>query len=204
MFINYTKGEQATVEKMKKALLIISLVLCFVITGVEQVFALDYSKISTNQKIVAALDSLYSINRKDVIAVLNGHNATRKPIRVMFRDLAMFGFEDAEALTIPTRNNGLVIYISSEHRGASPECIACLIAHEAQHHTFTNTKAEELRAWISETQAWTEFVRRNQQLANSTEPLAKRENTIAKIRAKGGVQGIQKLIATNPVYAGLN
>lgn len=189
---------------MKKALLIISLVLCFVITGVEQVFALDYSKISTNQKIVAALDSLYSINRKDVIAVLNGHNATRKPIRVMFRDLAMFGFEDAEALTIPTRNNGLVIYISSEHRGASPECIACLIAHEAQHHTFTNTKAEELRAWISETQAWTEFVRRNQQLANSTEPLAKRENTIAKIRAKGGVQGIQKLIATNPVYAGLN
>ena len=34
--------------------------------------------------------------------------------------------------------------------------------------------------------------------------MAKRENYIAKVRAKGGVQGIQQIIATNPVYAGLN
>ena len=189
---------------MKKVLIIIGLVLCFFATYAQEAFALDYSKISTNAKITSALESLYSINRKDVIAILNGNNATRKPIRVMFRDLAMFGYDDAEAITAPTKNNGLVIYISAEHRGASPECIACLIAHESQHHTFTNTKAEELRAWISETQAWTEFVKRNQSLATADEPLAKRENVIAKIRAKGGVQGIQKLIATNPVYAGLN
>lgn len=189
---------------MKKILLVISLVLSFIATNVQETFALDYSKITTNTKLTSALDSLYSINRKDVIAILNGHNATKKPIRVMFRDLAMFGYEDAEAITAPTKNNGLVIYISAEHKGARPECIACLIAHEAQHHTFTNTRAEELRAWISETQAWSEFVKRNQELASSNEPLAKRENVIAKIRAKGGVQGIQKLIATNPVYAGLN
>ena len=122
----------------------------------------------------------------------------------MFRDLAVYGYQDCEALTVKTKNNGLVIYISNEHRGASPECIACLIAHESQHHTFTNTKAEEVRAWISESQAWNEFTKRNKELAISSEPLAKRENYIAKIRAKGGVQGVQKLIATNPVYAGLN
>ena len=189
---------------MKKLFLIICIIFSLIGLNLETVFALDYSRISTNAKITAALDSLYSINRKDVISILNGNNATRKPIRIMFRDLAMFGYEDAEAITAPTKNKGLVIYISSEHRGASPECIACLIAHESQHHTFTNTRAEELRAWISETQAWTEFVRRNQELAQSSEPLAKRENVIAKIRAKGGVQGIQKLIATNPVYAELN
>lgn len=189
---------------MKKVILVVSLLLCFISASISQTLAFDYSKISTNTKIVSALNSLYSINRKDVIAILNGHNATKKPIRVMFRDLAMFGYEDAEALTVPTKGNGLVIYISSEHKGASPECIACLIAHESQHHTFTNTRAEELRAWVSETQAWTEFVKRNQSLATATEPLAKRENVIAKIRTKGGVQGIQKLIATNPVYANLN
>ena len=189
---------------MKKLFIIISIILGIFCFDIQATFAIDYSKISTNAKIVAALDSLYSINRKDVIAILNGNNATRKPIRVMFRDLAMFGYEDAEAITAPTKNNGLVIYISSEHRGASPECIACLIAHEYQHHTFTNTKMEELRAWVSETQAWSEFVKRNQELAQSSEPLAKRENVIAKIRAKGGIQGIQKLIATNPVYAELN
>ena len=187
-----------------KKLLMIFYIIFSLFFSVQYSFALDYSPISTNQKIVAALNSLDSINRRDVIAILYGRNATKKPIRVMFRDLAVFGYQDCEALTVRTKNNGLVIYISNEHRGASPECIACLIAHESQHHTFTNSRAEELRAWVSETQAWNEFVRRNKELATSSDPLAKRENYIAKIRAKGGVQGIQKLIATNPVYKGLN
>ena len=189
---------------MKKVLFTIGIILSLVCYNIGQAFALDYSRISTNQKIVSALDALYAINRKDVIAILNGHNATKKPIRVMFRDLAMFGYQDAEAVTARTKNNGLVIYISSEHRGASPECIACLIAHESQHHTFTATRAEELRAWISEAQAWSEFTKRNKSLLESNEPLAKRENVIAKIKNKSGVQGVQRLIATNPVYAGLN
>jgi len=167
-------------------------------------FALDYSIISTNPKITSALETLNSINRRDVLAILYGHNATKKPIRVLFRDLSIYGYQDCEALTVKTRNNGLVIYISSEHKGASPECIACLIAHESQHHTFTNSKQEELRAWISETQAWNELVKRNRALATSSEPLAKRENYIAKIRAKGGVVGVEKIIASNPVYAGLD
>ncbi len=167
-------------------------------------FALDYSRISTNPKITAALNVLEGINRRDVIAILYGRNATKKPIRVMFRNLAVFGAADCEALTIKTKDNGLVIYINAEHKGASPECIACLIAHESQHHTYTNSRAEELRAWISESQAWNEIVKRNKTFANATEPLAKRENYIAKLRSKNGVIGIQKLIASNPVYAGLN
>ncbi|MBQ8848468.1 MAG: hypothetical protein IJ003_05940 [Candidatus Gastranaerophilales bacterium] len=187
-----------------KRLLIAIFIFCSLFLGSQEAFALDYSKISTNTKITKALDSLYSINRRDVIAILYGRNATKKPIRVMFRDLSVYGFSDCEALTVKTKSNGLVIYISNEHRGASPECIACLIAHESQHHTFTNSKAEELRAWISESQAWNEFTKRNKALAMSNEPLAKRENYIANLRAKSGVQGVQKLIANNPVYAGLN
>jgi len=188
---------------MKRILLALYVIFSLVF-GFQESFALDYSRISTNAKIVKALNSLESINRKDVIAILYGRNATKKPIRVMFRDLAVYGYQDCEALTVKTKNNGLVIYINNEHRSASPECIACLIAHESQHHTFTNTKAEEVRAWISESQAWNEFTKRNKELITSNEPLAKRENYIAKIRAKGGVVGVQKLIATNPVYAGLN
>ena len=167
-------------------------------------FALDYSKISTNAKIVSALNALDEIHRRDVIAILYGRNATKQPIRIMFRDLAMMGYKDCEALTVPTKSGGLIIYINSEHKGASAECIACLIAHESQHHTFTNSRQEELRAWISETQAWNEMVKRNKALATSTEPLAKRENYIAKVRNKAGVGGIQKIIASNPVYAGLD
>ncbi|MBR2068870.1 MAG: hypothetical protein IJ877_03825 [Candidatus Gastranaerophilales bacterium] len=188
---------------MRRIFLIVYIITSLFI-GIQASFALDYSKISTNAKIVAALNALDSINRRDVIAILYGRNATKKPIRVVFRDLAMYGYKDCEALTVPTRNNGLIIYINSEHKGASVECIACLIAHESQHHTFTNSKQEELRAWISETQAWNELVKRNRTLLTSSEPLAKRENYIARIRTKSGVVGIQKIIASNPVYAGLD
>lgn len=188
---------------MKKVF--ISLFMVFgLIFGMQDSFAVDYSKISNNAKIIKALGALEGIGRRDVIAILNGRNSTRRPIRVMFRDFAMYGYEDCEAITVKTKAGGLVIYINQQHKAASPECLACLLAHESQHHTFTNSKAEELRAWISETQAWNELVKRNKQLALSNEPLAKRENYIAKLRAKGGVAGIQKLIASNPVYAGLN
>lgn len=186
-----------------KKFIVSFLVLINLIVFSSDVFATDYSKIATNPKITQALSSLESINRRDVIAILLGRNATRKPIRVLFRDLNIYGYTDCEAVTLKTKNGGLIIYISNEHRGASPECIACLIAHEAQHHTFTNSRAEELRAWISETQAWNEFLKRDKTLATSTDPLARRENYIARVRVKGGVQGIQKLIATNPVYAKL-
>ena len=37
----------------------------------------------------------------------------------------------------------------------------------------------------------------------ATEPLAKRENYIAKVKSRSGVAGIQKIIAANPVYQGL-
>ena len=188
---------------MRRVLVAIYVLLCLFLS-IQTSFALDYSKISTNTKIVAALDTLNTINRRDVLAILYGYNSSKKPIKIMFRDLSIYGYKDCEALTVPTRNNGVVIYISSEHKGASAECIACLIAHEAQHHTLTNTKTEELRAWISESQTWNELVKRNKSLAYATEPLAKRENYIAKIRNTKGVKGIEKIIATNPVYAGLD
>ena len=187
-----------------KRLFISLLVVIGMIFGMQDTLAADTSKISNNAKIIKAMAALEGIGRRDVLAILNGRNATRRPIRVMFRDFAMFGYENCEAITVKTRSGSLVIYINQEHKSASPECIACLLAHETQHHTFTNSKAEELRAWISETQAWNEFVKRNKQLALSSEPLAKRENYIAKLKAKKGVVGIEKIIASNPVYAGLN
>ncbi len=188
---------------MKKLFTMLFIIMGLLFT-MQTSFALDYSSISTNPKITAALDVLNNINRRDVIAILYGKNATKKPIRVMFRDLAVYGYQDCEALTIPTNNKGLVIYISNEHKNASPECIACLLAHESQHHTFTNSKAEELKAWVSEAQAWNEVTKRNKTFLDSKEPLALRENYIAKLRAKSGIQGIQQIIAANPVYADLN
>ena len=164
----------------------------------------SYENITTNPRLSAALNALETVNRQDVISILNGNNATGKPIRVMFRDLSIYGCSDCEAFTAKTRNNGLVIYINIEHKDAPVETLACLLAHESQHHTFTNTKVEELKAWISETNTWNNFVKRDRTLAYLNHPLVKRENYIAKMYLKqNGIDSIKQLIAQNPVYANL-
>jgi hypothetical protein len=71
---------------------------------------------------------------------------------------------------------------------------------------MTNTKQEELRAWLKEVSTWNAFVRKDPLVANSNHPLIKRENKIAKLNARDNGQGkaIEQVIAQNPVYAGLN
>lgn len=188
---------------MKRFLLSLFIIfaLCF---ACNASIAGNYENITSNPKISAAISALETVNRGDVIAILNGRNATGKPIRVMFRNLAIYGYSNCEAFTAKTRNGNLVIYINEEHKDAPIETIACLLAHESQHHTFTNTKVEELRAWVSETTTWNAFVRKNKTVAYLNHPLVKRENYIAKMYVKqNGIENIKQIIAKNPVYANL-
>lgn len=187
---------------MKKFIILLIIIFCTCVTYVSN--ASGYENITSNSTIAAALNALQSVNRGDVIAILNGRNSTGKPIRVMFRDMAVYGCNNCEALTTKTRGGDLVIYINKEHKDAPVEAIACLIAHESQHHTFTNTKAEELKAWVSETTTWNSFVRRNGSIAYLSHPLVKRENYIAKMYVKSnGVDSIRQMIAQNPAYSRL-
>lgn len=166
----------------------------------------DFGLITKNTEIAAALSCLETIGKHDVISILKGKNATGQPIRVMFRDLTIYGANDCEALTTKTQSGKVVIYINQEHKGAPSEAIACLIAHESQHHTMTNTKAEETRAWLKEVSTWNSFVRHNRAVAMSKHPLVKRENYISRLNARDNGQGgeIRKIVAQNPAYRGLN
>ena len=166
----------------------------------------DYAAITSNAKIADSLRALESINAGDVLSILNGRNLTQKPIRVLFRELEMFGMGNCEAVTMKTQGGGLIIYINKKHENAPSEAIACLIAHESQHHLQTNTQAEELRAWLKETSTWNAFVRRDPNLAYSNHALVKRQNYIDRMYVKdnGGADNIKKLIVNNPQYAGLN
>lgn len=168
--------------------------------------ASDYGKITGNSKIADSLRCLENINSTDVIAILNGRNNTGKPIRVLFRDFAMFGMSNCEAATLKTQSGGLIIYINKKHENAPSEAIACLIAHESQHHTQTNTHQEELRAWLKEVSTWNAFVRKDPTVAYSNTPLVKRENYINKlyVRDNNGSEGIRKLIVGNSAYKNLN
>lgn len=166
----------------------------------------DFANITKNSEIAAALTALENVGKGDVITILNGRNASGAPIRVMFRDLSIYGASNCEALTTKTQSGKIIIYINAEHKGAPVEAIACLIAHESQHHTMTNTRAEETRAWMKEVSTWNSFVRRDKTVMMSKHPLVKRENYIARLNARDNGQGgeIKKIIAQNPVYAGLN
>jgi len=203
MSVKYKQGSDM-LKRLKKFIAFLCIFVIFV--GAKDItIASDYQNLTSNPKITDSLRSLQAIGRGDVLSILNGNNQTGKPIRVMFRELAIYGLSNCEAVTMRTQSGALVIYINKKHEDAPSEAIACLIAHESQHHTQTNTKAEELRAWLKEVSTWNEFVRRDKTLALSTTPLVKRLNYIDKMVVRdSGSSGIEKIIANNPAYAGLN
>ena len=190
---------------MKKLVVtVILFVVCLVSNSVA--FASNYETITSNEKIASSLTALESVNRNDVLAILRGNNTTRKPIRVMFRELEVYGLANCEAVTMKTQAGGLVIYINKKHQNAPKEALACLIAHESQHHTQTGTKAEEVRAWVMEVSTWNAFVRQNSNVAYSNSTLVKRLNYIDNVYTKqqGGVMGIEKVVSNIGMYKGLN
>lgn len=189
-----------------KRLFVLLCIVCSIFCVKSVTIAGDYQNITTNSKLTDALVRLESINAHDVLTILNGRNQTGKPIRIMFRDLSVYGMDNCEAVTMPTQSGGLVVYINKKHQDAPSEAIACLIAHESQHHAQTGTKAEELKAWLKEVSTWNEFVKRDKALAYSTAPLVKRENYINRLYVKDnqGSDGIAKIIAAHPAYRGLN
>lgn len=191
---------------MKKLFLILCITLTVLFSKANVIQANDFAVNTANTRIAASLYMLNDLGQKDVIAILKGQNDTGKPIRVMFRNLDIYGCGDCEAFTTKTKAGSLVIFINEIHKDAPLEAIACLIAHESQHHTMANTKQEELRAWLKEAATWNAFVRKDALVAASNHPLVKRENKIAKINSRDNGQGkaIEQVIAQNPVYAQLN
>jgi hypothetical protein len=167
-------------------------------------FSNDYSTISKNPKIVDSLQRLESIHKGDVLSILYGNNPTGQPIRVMFRELEVYGLGNCEAVTMRTKSGGVVIYINKKHQDAPSEAIACLIAHESQHSALTGTMQEEVRAWIQEVTTWNSFLRQNKDLAYMKSPLTKRLNYLGRLYNSEGQKQIEAVIAKQPIYAGLN
>lgn len=167
--------------------------------------ATDFTANTKQPVLTAALERLEAMNNRKVIDVIQGHNSTNRPIRIMFRNMAALGYGTCEAVTAKTSEGTLVILISSDYKTAPVEAIACLIAHESVHHENTKTYEEEVRAWTSEVQTWVAFTSRNPSLKNSDSKLVKRLNYLSKLYTKDGNQmtTIAGIIANNPAYSSL-
>lgn len=168
-------------------------------------FAADFTANTKHLVLTAALNKLEAMNNRKVIDVIQGNNATNRPIRIMFRNLEALGFGTCEAVTAKTSDGSLAILISANYKEAPVEAIACLIAHESVHHENTKTYEEEVRAWTCEVQTWVAFTSYNPSLKISDSKLVKRLNYLSKLYTKDGNQmtSIANLIANNPAYSSL-
>ena len=187
---------------MKRALTTLCAIFC-VLFFAQTANASDFTKITTNQKLTSALNALEKIGENEVISVLNGNNTTHNPIRIMFRDLSIYGYETSEALTLRTNSGNLVIFISTKHMTSPAEAIASLIAHESVHQAQTGTLEEEVQAWTVEARTWKKFNEYNATLSLENTKLTKRLNYIAELYSKDGSSSIHNIVANIPAYAGL-
>lgn len=187
---------------MKRVVSVLCALFC-VFVSVQSADASDFSKITSNAKIISALNALESINENSVISVLNGNNLTQKPIRVMFRDLSLYGQGNCEAVTMRTNSGGLAILINPKHMGSPAEAIASLIAHESVHQAQAGTLEEEVKAWTTEARTWKKFNEQNATLSLENTKLTKRLNYIAGLYSQNGSSSLENIIAHHPVYANL-
>ncbi len=176
----------------------------FVMCFSNMAVAADYSVITKQPVLTAALNKLATVNAQ-AVNVISGQNSTNRPIKVMFRNLEVMGYGTCEAVTAKTNDGGLVIFISSNYKTAPIEAIACLLAHESVHHANTKTYDEEVRAWTNEVKTWLNFTSQNPSLKVSDSKLVKRLNYLSKLYVKDGNQmtSIEGLIANNPAYSSL-
>ncbi|MDD3237830.1 MAG: hypothetical protein PHV37_07005 [Candidatus Gastranaerophilales bacterium] len=192
---------------MKKLCNIFVLICAAFILSLNTAFAADFSQNTSNATLTSALNVLESANKQDVLTVLGGNNPSNKPIKVMFRNLEVYGYGKCEAVTGKTNNGGYVIFINKIHETAPAEAIACLIAHESVHvaNGCDGTFSEELRAWTMETRTWISLSSQNPTASYDSSRLVKRENYLSKLYNRDGQQttSIENLIATNSAYQNL-
>ena len=74
---------------MKKLFLIFCITLTILFSKANVIQANDFAENTANTRIAASLYMLNDLGQRDVIALLKGQNATGKPIRIMFRNLAI-------------------------------------------------------------------------------------------------------------------
>ncbi len=166
----------------------------------------QYSKVTNDQNIVDALETLKGTPGAYSREAILGNNLTFKPVIIEYKNLAeinpSYGGFDALGWK---KKNRLYIYLNPKHRDAPKEALCALLAHEALHQDELNSINEETYAWTLEAAVWTMLVDNNPQLQNIQHPLVQRENTIRQLFIKGDYTDkyIRKSILSNSAYQSL-
>lgn len=182
-------------------------------------YAKKYKKVTKDGAVMQALEVLQTVNLgKYSYNAIMGNNITGKPIKIEFKNLAEINpqYASFEALgwrkadrfksqSITDTSYNLYIYINEKHRGAPPEAIAAVLAHEAIHQDSLSSLNEETYAWTLEAGVWMKLAEKNPNVINDASPLVTRENMLKKLYEKGDYTNkyIKKAVFTNPGYKDL-
>lgn len=165
-----------------------------------------YKEVSDDHIFYVALDMLKDTNGEFSRRAIMGNNLSKKPIRIMFKDLATIRPDYAEYDALGwKKNKRLYIFINPKHKEAPPGAIAALLSHEAIHQDEYNSIAEETYAWTMEASVWSEIVELYPESDENLSPLVQRENKLKKLFEKGNYSSkyIRKTVQSNEGYKGL-
>lgn len=168
-----------------------------------------YAQVTSDPVLTKALDLLDGTKGEWAKRAILGSNLTKKPIKVVFKNLGELNpaYHNYDALG--WKDNGrLTIYINEKHKTAPPEAIACILCHEAVHQDEQSSIAEETYAWGLEADEWIQLKKTNPELSSLNPnkiPLVYRLTTLEKlyISASYSTKLIYNIVSSNPGYQGL-
>ncbi|MCQ2957543.1 MAG: hypothetical protein MJ180_01425 [Candidatus Gastranaerophilales bacterium] len=195
---------------MKKESIITLFTLCLLSVG-NITFATNiqdeakiYDKVTSEEKIIDALDTMKGTVGEYSRNAILGENISERPIKVEFKDLATIKpqYANYDALGLK-KGKQLYIYVNLKHHNAPKEAIAALLSHEALHQDEYNSINEETYAWTMEATVWADLCKRNPVLRNNKySSLASRENILLKMLENANYSNIliKNTVVNHPGY----
>lgn len=141
---------------------------------------------SDQQRIDSAVGILKNYGYLKNVDVLNGQNYTKKPVSIVFKNLADVDFTYAKfyAITATDNNGDLYILINDDLKNSDIRAIACLILHESNHCKVngSDSLAEEILAHTQEVTLYLRILAEDESLKDKvSDRLVLRLNKLKKI-----------------------
>ena len=166
----------------------------------------EYRRVTKDENIAVALDMMKDTNADFSRTAILGYNLTKRPVKVMFKDLSKIDEKYASFDALGWKKSSkLYIYINECHEDAPPAALAALLSHEALHQDEYNSLNEETYAWTMEAIVWTEILKRYPESNNLESALVTRENVLKQLLEKGNHTNkyIKKTVFANEGYKNL-
>lgn len=141
---------------------------------------------SDQQKINSSIEILKSYGYQKNVDVLDGKNYTKKPVSIVFKNLADVDFTYAKfyAITATDNDGALYILINDDLKNSDARALACLILHESNHCKVkgSDSLAEEMMAHIQEVTLYIRILAEDESLKDKVnDRLVLRLNKLKKI-----------------------